>query len=442
MRVAKGGAVSRILEGTPLPRMFRARQDFPAEKIPPGDIARTVASQIARPEITERVRPGMRIAVTAGSRGVANVALITRAIVDELRARGAEPFILPSMGSHGGATAEGQREVLAGYGITEDSMGCPIDARMETEQIGVSALGRPVFCAKSALGADGIVVSCRVKPHNAFRGVYESGILKMMVVGMGKREGAESLHRDGMGRMAENLPASARVVFGRAPVLFALPCVENAYDQTMLIEAVPAERIFDREPELLRIAFANMPSILVEEADVLIVDEIGKNYSGTGVDPNIAGTFSTEFASGGLKVQRTCMLRLSPESHGNGLGTGLANVITKRLYDDLDGEMMYPNCLTSTVLKSAMIPMVVADDREAIQACLKTLNGAAPDSARVVRIANSLHVGEIMLSEAYYGDVVLGRWEGLRALGEPAPLEFDESGNLADGFAQGEDGRR
>jgi hypothetical protein len=334
------------------------------------------------------------------------------------------------MGSHGGATDEGQRDVLAGYGITEASMGCPIDARMETSQIGVSALGKPVFCAKSALEADGIVVSCRVKPHNAFRGVYESGILKMMVVGMGKREGAESVHRDGMGKIAENLPANARVVLDKAPILFAVPCVENAYDQTMLIEAVPAARIFGREPELLRVAFENMPRILVGEADVLIVDEIGKNYSGTGVDPNITGTFSTEFASGGLEVQRTCMLSLSPASHGNGLGTGLANVITKRLYDDLDGEMMYPNCLTSTVLKSAMIPMVVADDREAIQACLKTLNGVEPGAERVVRIANSLHIGEIMLSEAYYNDVVRGRWEGLHALGEPAALTFDEAGNL------------
>ena len=434
MKVTKGGVVSRILEGTPVPRMFRARQDFPSGKIDPADIARTVAAQIAAPGIAETIKPGMRIAVTAGSRGVANVALITCAIVDEVRARGAEPFILPSMGSHGGATADGQRQVLAGYGITEASMGCPIDARMETARIGVSALGKPVFCAKSALEADGIIVSCRVKPHNAFRGPYESGILKMMVVGMGKREGAESVHRDGMGKIAENLPANARVVLDRAPVLFALPCVENAYDQTMLIEAVPADRIFEREPELLRIAFENMPRILVGEADVLIVDEIGKNYSGTGVDPNITGTFSTEFASGGLKVQRTCMLSLSPESHGNGLGTGLANVITKRLYDELDGEMMYPNCLTSTVLKSAMIPMVVADDREAIQACLKTLNGVEPGKERVVRIANSLHIGEIMLSEAYYGDVARGRWEGLHALGEPAFLKFGESGNLEDGM--------
>lgn len=430
MKVMKGGVVSRILAGTPVPLMFRARQDFPSGKIPPEDIARTVAVQMAKPEIAETIRPGMRIAVTAGSRGVANVALITRAVVDELRVRGAEPFILPSMGSHGGATDEGQRDVLAGYGITEASMGCPIDARMETSQIGVSALGKPVFCAKSALEADGIVVSCRVKPHNAFRGVYESGILKMMVVGMGKREGAESVHRDGMGKIAENLPANARVVLDKAPILFAVPCVENAYDQTMLIEAVPAARIFGREPELLRVAFENMPRILVGEADVLIVDEIGKNYSGTGVDPNITGTFSTEFASGGLEVQRTCMLSLSPASHGNGLGTGLANVITKRLYDDLDGEMMYPNCLTSTVLKSAMIPMVVADDREAIQACLKTLNGVEPGAERVVRIANSLHIGEIMLSEAYYDDVVRGRWEGLHALGEPAALTFDDAGNL------------
>jgi len=430
MKIVNGGIVSGLLAGTPIPRLFRARQVFPRPRIDVADIPRLVEAEMAKPSIAERIQPGMRVAVTAGSRGVANVAVITKAIVDALRGRGARPFIVPAMGSHGGAAADGQREVLAGYGITEATMGCPIDASMESLLIGHSAFGKPVYCAKSAMEADGIVVSCRVKPHNAFRGPYESGILKMMVVGLGKREGAESLHGDGMGKIAENLPANARVVLAKAPLLFAMPCVENAYDETCLIEAVPPDSILEREPELLKLAFANMPRLIVSEADVLVIDEIGKNYSGTGVDPNIAGTFSTEYASGGLKAQRTCMLKLSECSHGNGLGTGLASVITARIYDALDGEQMYPNCLTSTVLKSAMIPMVVSSDKEAIQACLRTLNGVEPGSERVVRIANSLHIGTVMLSEAYYADVRAGRYPGLEAIDEPAELRFDTSGDL------------
>ena len=273
-------------------------------------------------------------------------------------------------------------------------------------------------------------MSCRIKPHNAFRGRYESGICKMLAVGLGKQAGAESVHADGMGQMAENLLANAKVILAKAPVLFAIPCLENAYDETCKIEAVPSEQILDREPELLELAFANMPRLLVAEGDVLVVDEIGKNYSGTGVDPNITGTFSTEYASGGVKVQRTCMLDLSEVSHGNGLGVGLASAISKRLFDKLDPEKMYPNCITSTVLKSAMIPLVLASDREAIQLCIRTLNGVDKNAARIIRIANSLHIGRIMLSEAYFNDVLLGKYAGVAAIDAPQHLEFDAAGNL------------
>jgi hypothetical protein len=334
------------------------------------------------------------------------------------------------MGSHGGATAEGQLEVLASYGITPASMGCPIQSCMDTVLLGESERGKPVFLDKLAYESDGIIVSCRIKPHNAFRGAVESGICKMLVVGLGKQAGAESVHADGMGKMAENLLANVKITLDKAPVLFALPCLENAYDETCKIEAIVKERILEREPELLELAFANMPRLLAEETDVLIVDEIGKNFSGTGVDPNITGTFSTDFASGGVRVQRTCMLDLSEISHGNGLGVGLASAITKRLFDKLDPEKMYPNCITSTVLKSAMIPIVLDSDREAIQLCIRTLNGADKSALRIIRIANSLHIGRIMLSEAYYNDVVQGKYTGLSAIGEPRVLEFDAAGNL------------
>lgn len=430
MNVIQGGGVSNLLQGVEIPRMFRARQSFPEAAILPQDLPQVIFAELSKPEIAGQIKPGLRIAITAGSRGIANVAIITKAIVDFVKTRQAEPFIVPAMGSHGGATAEGQLEVLAGYGITPDRMGCPIHSCMDAVLLGESERGKPVFLDQLAFESDGIIVSCRIKPHNAFRGRYESGICKMLAVGLGKQAGAESVHADGMGQMAENLLANAKVILAKAPVLFAIPCLENAYDETCKIEAVPSEQILDREPELLELAFANMPRLLVAEGDVLVVDEIGKNYSGTGVDPNITGTFSTEFASGGVKVQRTCMLDLSDVSHGNGLGVGLASAISKRLFDKLDPEKMYPNCITSTVLKSAMIPLVLASDREAIQLCIRTLNGVDKATARIIRIANSLHIGRIMLSEAYFNDVLLGKYAGVAAIDEPQHLEFDAAGNL------------
>ena len=430
MEIKTGGVVAKLLAGVPLPRMFRARQDFPRPVIRPEEIPGVVFKELSQPQFKRLFKPGMKLAITAGSRGIANVDVITKAIVDFVKAQGAEPFIVPAMGSHGGATAEGQKEILAGYGITEESMGCPIRSCMETVLLGQSVYGKPVYMDKLAYESDGIIVSCRIKPHNAFRGTYESGICKMMVVGLGKQAGAESVHQDGMGLIAKNLPANARVILAQAPILLALPCLENAYDETCKLEAVLPENILTREPELLQEAFGNMPRILVGEGDVLVVDEIGKNYSGTGVDPNITGTFSTEFATGGVQVQRSCFLDLSDCSHGNALGTGLASVITKRIFDKMDLQMMYPNCLTSTVIKSASIPLIMATDKQAVQACIRTLNGAQGRPVRVIRIPNSLHIGRIMLSEAYYEEVKSGKYQGLTVEDEPRELAFDQKENL------------
>ena len=430
MGPVKGGSLSNLLKDIQIPKMFRAEQSFKKDRIDPEQIPGVVREQLSRPEISSRIQPGMNIAITAGSRGIANVNVITRAIVDYVKEKGAHPFIVPAMGSHGGAKAESQKELLAGYGITEEAMGCPIRSSMDTVLLGYSEYGKPVYQDKNAHEADGIIVSCRIKPHNAFRGPYESGVCKMMVVGLGKQKGAESVHSDGLGNMARNLPANAKVVVENSNILFAIPCVENAYDETALIEAIPTEKIFEREPELLKIAFSNMPSILVKEADVLVVNEIGKNFSGTGVDPNISGTWSTKFGNGGLQVKRTCFLDLRDSSHGNANGMGLADVITKRIFDKLDLDVIYTNCFTSTVLRSGMMPPVVYDDKEAIQACIRTANQIDREHARIVRIKNTLHIGEIMLSEAYYEDVKNGRYPGVTALDEPQDLEFDEQGAL------------
>lgn len=430
MEIKKGGVVSKLLADVYIAKMFRARQTFPRPVIKAEEIPETIFAELSKAKLSNQIKGGMNIAITAGSRGIANVDIITKAIVDFVKSRNANPFIVPSMGSHGGATAEGQLEVLAGYSITEDTMGCPIKSCMDTVMLGYSELGKPVYLDKIAYEADGIIVSCRLKPHNAFRGEYESGPCKMMVVGLGKQKGAESVHSDGMGRMAGNLSANAKVILEKAPILLAIPCMENAYDETCKIEAIHKDDILDREPQLLKYAFANMPSIIVGEGDVLVVDEIGKNYSGTGVDPNITGTFSTDYAKGGVQVQRTCMLDITDCSHGNGLGTGLASAITNRLFDKLDTEKMYANCLTSTVLKSAGIPIVVATDKEAIQLCIRTLNNVTKEKVRIIRIPNSLHIEHIMLSEAYYEDVIQGKYEGLAAEDEPQYMKFDMEGKL------------
>ena len=433
MRITtRGGVVSQLLENVPLPRMFRARQTFPRPVLTPEEIPGVVRAEMSREPFVSKLQPGMTIAITAGSRGIANVALITRSIVEFCKERGTRPFIVPAMGSHGGATAEGQREILAGYGITEEAMGCEIRSSMETVYLGMSQSGRPVYMDKNAYEADGIIGSCRLKPHNAFRGKVESGPCKMMAVGLGKQKGAENVHADGMGKIAEHIPSMAQVFLEKAPILFAIPSIENAYDETCKIVAIDTPHLIEEEAEWLKFAFANMPSLLVKEADVLVVDEIGKNYSGTGVDPNIAGTFSTEYAHGGLKVQRTCFLDLSEASHGNALGIGLANCITARLFNKIDMDAMYPNIVTNTVFKSGMIPFVVPTDKEAIQLCIRTTNGVdrAPAKVRVVRIPNTSHIGTVMLSESYYEAVRAGKYPHLEALDEPAPLVFDDNGTL------------
>lgn len=430
MKIRNDGTVSRLLRDVPIPQMFHAAQRFPNAHIEREDIEKAVFDEIARSGMAERIKPGMRIAITAGSRGIRNVDEITRSVVACVKHCGATPFIVPAMGSHGGATAEGQKDMLAGFGITEEKMGCEIRSSMETVLLGYSELGKPVYMDRSAYESDGVILSCRLKPHNAFRGPIESGPCKMMTVGLGKQKGAEQVHSDGMDIIAKNIPTMAKVTLGTGKILFAIPCLENAYDQTMMFEAIPAEKILEREPELLKIAFANMPSILVGAGDVLIVDNVGKNFSGTGVDPNITGTFSTPYASGGVSVQRTCFLNLTPQSHGNALGVGLASAITKRIFDEIDADVMYTNCITSTVIRSAMTPCVMSTDKEAVQFCIRTCNRIDVQNPRVIRIQNSLHIGQVMLSEAYYADVLAGKYAGLTALDAPAAMAFDKQGTL------------
>lgn len=420
--------VAELVKDTCVPKMFRVKQVFPRPKIEKEEIPGLIENLLSQEKFASRVKPGMRIAITAGSRGVANVALTTRCIANFVKSRGALPFVVPAMGSHGGATAEGQKALLAGYGVTEEYVGCPVLSSMEVKKIGVNEEGGDVYIDKNAAEADGIILGCRIKPHTAFRGPYESGMMKMMAIGLGKQYGAEVCHEAGFKNMAKNVPLFGKCIIQNAPILFAVPTIENAFDETCRILAVAAEDIEEQEPGLLKEAFSYMPRILVDSCDVLIVDQIGKNFSGDGMDPNITGTFCTPYASGGIDSQRVAVLDLSPETHGNGLGIGLASATTKRVYDQLDLAAMYPNAITCTVLTGVRIPLVMESDKETIQVCIKSCNEIDKKNPRVVRIPNSLHLEHIMLSEAYL-DEIRGN-PNLIIESEPEYLPFDENGNL------------
>ncbi|WP_312432406.1 lactate racemase domain-containing protein [Lacrimispora sp.] len=420
--------VADLVKDVKVPKMFRVRQIFPRPKIESKDIPGVIEKLLSEEKFSSQIKPGMRIAITAGSRGIANNALTTKCIADFVKSRGGQPFVVPAMGSHGGSTAEGQRAVLAGYGITEEYLQCPILSSMEVKKIGTNEEGGDVYIDKYAAEADGIIIGCRIKPHTAFRGPYESGIMKMMAIGLGKQYGAEVCHEAGFKNMAKNVPLFGKAIIKYAPILFAVPTIENAYDETSRIVAVNADEIEEKEPALLMEAASNMARILVDSCDVLIVDEIGKNYSGDGMDPNITGTFCTPYATGGIDAQRVVVLDLSEETHGNGIGLGYSSATTKRVFEKLDLASMYPNAITCTVLGGVRIPIIMESDKEAISVCIKTCNEIDKTRPRIVRIPNSLHLEHIMLSEDYM-EVIKGN-PNIEIESEPMELPFDENGML------------
>jgi hypothetical protein len=422
------GIIAGLLERTALPRMVRARQSFPAGEV--RDLDGALREALRAPGIAGRVRKGMRVAVAVGSRGMAEIPRIARIVVEELRALGAEPFIVPAMGSHGGATAEGQAEILAGLGVTEAVAGCPIVSSMEVAELGALDNGLPVCIDRHAVGADGIVIVNRVKPHTAFSGSIESGLVKMITIGLGKQKGADSCHAFGFGHMERNMIAMAKVSLARAPFLFGVATVENAYDRVARIAAVPAEEILPAEPRLLAEARANMPSIPFDPLDVLVVDRMGKDISGSGMDPNITGRVSNPAIKVGRQVARMAVLDLTPESHGNATALGLADIITRRLFDRVDLEATYANVLTSTVTRGGMIPLIMDNDRLALQAAVKTCNAHDLGRVRMVRIRDTLHLEEIRFSECLLDEARAN--PRLALLGPPEDLAFDAEGNLPD----------
>jgi hypothetical protein len=417
-----------MLAGVAFPRMSRVRYDIPTPE-PLRDVAGEVRRRLRVTEVRESIGPGQSVAIGVGSRGISRLPEIVRAVAEELRAWGAVPFIFPAMGSHGGATAGGQTEVLEHLGVTEERVGAPIRSSMDVVEIGRTFEGTPVYLDRTASKADSIVFVARVKPHTAFRGTHESGLAKMIAIGLGKQAGAAATHARGFGQMGRMVPEMAAVALKSAPIRFGVAVLENAYDQPFRIEAVPATRILPDEPDLLRQASAAMPRIPFDVFDVLVIDRIGKNISGDGADPNITGRYPTPDASGGPSVNKQVILDLAEGSAGNANGVGTADFTTVRLARKMDLAKTYSNALTSTVARPVALPMVLPSDRSAIAAALLTCNAVGREPT-LVRIVDTLRLDQFWISESLLEEASAD--EHLRVTSEPTPFAFDHGGNFMD----------
>ncbi len=419
------------------PKLIAARQRFPVS--PPLDIPTTVQNEFATSGVLARVKPGARIAVGVGSRGITNLAAIVSAVLAQLKAAGAQPFIIPAMGSHGGATPEGQTEILAEYGVTEATMGVPIRASLEVRQTGVTEDGVGVFCSVEALDSDGIVLINRIKPHTDFAGVFGSGVLKMCVIGLGKRTGAAAAHEAAtrLGHERVLLSAARVQLKSAAPILCGVGLVEDQHHQTAKLAVLPPETLEAQELALFKIAQRLFPKLPFEELDLLIIDRIGKNISGAGMDPNVTGRGIHGYYTALAPIEkrspffrRIFVRDLTPETHGNAIGIGFADVTTTRLVQGMNREATYVNALTSMTPNSAKIPIYFDTDREALTRCLDSLALPKWSAARIVRISDTLNLTDLRISENLLAEA--RSHGGMDILGEPAELCFDPAGNLLD----------
>jgi Lactate racemase N-terminal domain len=409
-----------------LPNVVKVRQDFPRPRV--GDVGEALREQCEREEVRSRIEPGAEVAITAGSRGISGIDNVLRSLVRILEDAGARPFVIPAMGSHGGATAEGQVEILRSLGVTQESVGAEIRSSMEVVELGETEHGVPVYMDRIASEADGIVIVGRIKQHTDFRSDIESGLIKMASIGLGKHAQALALHAHGVKGIKDYMVEAGSEVFESGKVLFGVAIVENAYEETAIIEAILPERVAEREAQLLTESAKLMPRLPVSNMDVLFVDELGKNFSGTGMDTNVIGRFRI-LGVEEPEIPETKYLivsDVSEASHGNALGIGLSDFTTQRLFEKIDYEAMNQNVLTSTFVERAKIPMVLSSDREALEAAIRCNWGVEPEDTRFVRIPNTLHLRYAYLSENLL-DEALASGE-VEVIEEAAALEFDEDG--------------
>jgi len=415
-----------LLQDVRIPEFYKVKQELDSKSIT--DITSEVEEKMRRLEVLKTVRKGDKIAVTAGSREIANYDLIIKTICDVLKTCGAEPFIIPAMGSHGGAMAENQKALIAHFGITEERMGVPIKSSMKTVSLGETPCGVPVYFDKYASEADGIIPVGRIKIHTCFRGEIESGVMKMLAVGCGKQHGAAAMHARGFQAMSRNVIETARVCIEKMPILFGLGILENSCHQTCGIYAIPTEEIEEQEKKILALAKKSAPRIPFDKIDVLVVDEMGKNISGTGMDPNITGR-SSPLGTFEPFVERLAVLDLTEASDGSAYGVGNADVITQRLYSKIIMDNTYPNGITNRDGKPMMIPPVMPDDRTALLFALGTLSGKTLDQPpRVVWLHNTLCLKEFYISESLLAQAK--NVERILDIDGPYKIVFKENGSV------------
>ncbi len=420
--------VSKLdVQMTQLPQIFRVRQNFAGPTVE--DIPGEIADQLAKLSLEQKIKPGASVAVTAGSRGISNIPVILKSAIDFLRGLGAEPFLIPTMGSHGGGTAEGQRGVLASLGVTEETVGCPIRASMDTVVLTDAPQGFPIHFDRHASEADHVLVCGRVKPHTGFRGKYQSGLLKMLLLGLGKHEGAKTYHRAfvaiGFDEVAESVIPS---VLQRGNIVGGLAILENGYCRTAQITAVPPEEFLTRDPELLKLASSWMAKLPFEQADVLLVDEIGKHISGTGMDTNIVGRKRYDHCAADNESPKILRIVVRSVKGGNACGIGMSEFCHTRVVEQADMEMTWINALTSLHPTAGMLPVSYPTDRETIESALRTIGMTEPQDARLLWIKNTSKLETLACSAAYLDDA--RGHNDLEILDEPQPMLFDDGGNL------------
>lgn len=419
------------IEDVTIPKMVRIKEKYEDDKIE--DIKAHLSQELDALEIDKEALKGKSIAITVGSRGIPSLPLMIRTICDKLKDCGAEPFIIPAMGSHGGGTVEGNVQILKDYGITEESMNVPIKASMEVVQIGTinDGANTPVYCDKYAAEADGIVLFNKVKPHTDFKGYVESGICKMMAIGIAKHFGCSWFHRQGFDTFAERIPMVAEEFLKNMNVIMGIGVVQNAYDEISEIKAFPKDKIIEGDHELLQIAKRRLPRMKFDNIDVLIIDKIGKNISGEGCDPNVTGRGCMPGFEDDFHCKKMFVRGLTEPSHGNACGLCYADVTTKACLNSVDWESTWINFSTNTMLSAGKIPVYQNTDYEALRLAIRTcakLNDYS--KARIARIRDTLSLSEIEISEALIPDVI--NRDDVEVVSEPYELEFDENGTLKD----------
>lgn len=418
--------IQKILSRIPLPEVVRVHQKFDDLALKdPGDKLTALLNE-KHPDIL----PGQRIAITCGSRGIDQYVTLVKSTVDYVKSRGALPVLIPSMGSHGGATPEGQAALVRHYGITEEFMGAPILSSMEVVEIGISKSGLPVYVDKNAYECDGIILLNRVKCHTAFHGPVESGLMKMLAIGLAKQRGAEMTHLLGFEKMSENIMAIGQVMLDKLNIVCGIGSVEDAFGHLAEIHVLSSEEIPEKEPEILKRANALMPRFYVDEADVLVMMKMGKEISGSGLDSNLTGRYNVPDISGGPKFRTLCVMDLSDESEGNANGMGQADFAPRSFYEKIIPEKAYINALTSTALYTAKMPMILDTDKQVLQAAVKFSNKPDQTTASVIIGVSTHEMGELYMSRSALDLIPEQFRDKVEIVGEFTSIPFDENGKL------------